>query len=63
MAMIGDNLIQKYGIVKQVYNSSDIKIGFDFSVGFDGWKVYGEMMIDDANGEYVNFSNQIILIE
>ena len=52
--MIGGELEDKYGTSNNV-GANDIKIGLDFSVGFDGWRLYGELMIDDANGEYLKF--------
>lgn len=52
---IVDQLInQKYGS-RQNTQGTSIKIGLDFNIGFDGWRFYGEMMIDDANGEYFKF--------
>ncbi len=54
MAMIDQSLAQKYGS-NQGTDASSIMLGFDFNIGFDGWRLYGEMIIDDANGEYVTF--------
>lgn len=53
-AMIGNYLQDKTGTSYNL-GGSDGKIGLDFSVGFDGWRFYGEAMIDDANGEYFKF--------
>ncbi|HOV14899.1 MAG TPA: hypothetical protein PK771_11485, partial [Spirochaetota bacterium] len=36
--------------------ASDIKFTIDFNVGFDGWRAYGEVMIDDLDAKYVVFA-------
>ncbi len=33
--------------------ASDVKFSFDFNIGFGGWNVYGEMMVDDLDGYYI----------
>ncbi|MCG8569811.1 MAG: hypothetical protein MJB14_06700 [Spirochaetes bacterium] len=36
---------------------ADIKMGFDWNIGFYGWRFYGEIIIDDSNAEWVTFKN------
>jgi hypothetical protein len=56
----------KYG-ENQAVGISSLKINFDFQIGFDGWKFYGEFLLDDSDGFFVtmkhpNFPNRLALL-
>jgi len=38
-------------------DASNIMLGGDFNIGFNGWRFYGEALIDDSNGEYFQFKS------
>lgn len=44
----------KYGAESAV-DASSLKIDLDFNIGFNGWRFYGEMLIDDSDGFFVTF--------
>ncbi len=40
-------------------HTANLLSGIDFNIGFKGWRVYGEIFIDDFNlGEYIKFKNE-----
>ncbi|HOJ64555.1 MAG TPA: hypothetical protein PLE45_09050 [Spirochaetota bacterium] len=46
--------VEKYGSALNT-GSSDLKVGFDFNIGFKGWRVYGELMVDDSEAFFLMF--------
>ena len=55
MSAIGD-IIKKQNGSRYNMHASDIKMGLDFNIGFHGWRLFGEVLIDDSNGEYFKFA-------
>ncbi len=39
--------------------ASDLKIGLDFQIGFNGWRVYGELLVDDSDAFFLMFKYPI----
>jgi hypothetical protein len=54
---IADTYKTKNGGAANTGAYADFKLGFDCSIGFNGWKLYGELMIDDGNAGYLKFSS------
>ena len=49
---------RKYG-TEDAVDASSLKIDLDFNIGFNGWRFYGEMLIDDSDGFFVTFKPSI----
>lgn len=56
MNMIAGFIEKKEG-TRYNMHTVDVKMGLDFNIGFNGWRLFGEFMIDDAaGGEYFKFT-------
>jgi hypothetical protein len=53
--LMGSFIAEKSGSRFNLH-ASDMKLGFDWNIGFSGWRFYGEFMMDDSNGEFFKFA-------
>ncbi len=54
--MLDKTINQKNGSRYNIH-AANLLAGIDFNIGFNGWRIYGEFLLDDFNGEYFKFQN------
>ena len=52
---MGDFFKEKYGSQMNT-QASNVMFTLDFNIGFDGWRIYGEALIDDSDAYYTVFN-------
>jgi len=52
--LLDDTIADKAGSRFNTH-AANLLAGVDFNIGFNGWRIFGEFLVDDFNGEYFKF--------